>query len=146
MPSEKSSIEKIPESSFENSFNLTVEKLFSAADVEAVYAKPIQHGDTLIIPAAEVFCSGGFGMGSGEGPQPADGDANYETAGSGSGGGGGGYSGSRPVAVIIADANGVRVEPVVDPTKMALALFTTLGFMVGMVARMSSSRKFRLKK
>jgi uncharacterized spore protein YtfJ len=146
MKSEETSIEKIPQSSFDDSFNLTVEKLFSAADVEAVYAKPIKHGDTLIIPAAEVFCSGGFGMGSGAGPHSANGEGNYDTPGSGSGGGGGGYSGSRPVAVIIADANGVRVEPVVDPTKMALALFTTLGFMVSMVARMSSSRKFRLKK
>jgi hypothetical protein len=33
----------------------------------------------------------------------------------------------RPVAVISVGPSGVRVEPVVDPTKIALAFFTMLG-------------------
>jgi hypothetical protein len=45
------------------------------------------------------------------------------------GGGGGGRTLARPVAIIIMDAEGVRVEPVVDPTKIALAALTTAGFM-----------------
>ena len=49
--------------------------------------------------------------------------------GTGVGGGGGGRTLARPVAIIIMDAEGVRVEPVVDPTKIALAALTTAGFM-----------------
>jgi hypothetical protein len=44
------------------------------------------------------------------------------------------------VAVVVASPEGVRVEPVVDITKIALAGLTALGFMVGMMFRMSSRR------
>jgi uncharacterized spore protein YtfJ len=54
----------------------------------------------------------------------------------GMGGGGGGRVFSRPVAVIVASPEGVRIEPVVDPTKIVLAALTTVGFMAGMFARM----------
>jgi hypothetical protein len=45
------------------------------------------------------------------------------------------------VAVIISSPEGVRVEPVVDVTKISLALFTTLGFMVGMYLRMLNPKR-----
>jgi hypothetical protein len=45
------------------------------------------------------------------------------------------------VAVVIASPEGVRVEPVFDITKIALAGLTALGFMVGMMFRMSSRRR-----
>jgi hypothetical protein len=35
----------------------------------------------------------------------------------------------------------VRVEPIVDVTKIALAVFTTLGFMVAMFNRMGGRRR-----
>jgi uncharacterized spore protein YtfJ len=57
--------------------------------------------------------------------------------GKGSGGGGGGRILSRPVAVVIASPEGIRVEPVLDITKIALAGLTAMGFMVGMMFRMS---------
>jgi uncharacterized spore protein YtfJ len=60
--------------------------------------------------------------------------------GKGNGGGGGGRILSRPVAVVIASPEGVRVEPVVDITKVALAGLTALGFMIGMMFRMSRRR------
>jgi uncharacterized spore protein YtfJ len=63
-------------------------------------------------------------------------DSQPQTPGMGSGGGGGGYTFSRPVALVIASADGVRVEPVLDVTKIALAALTTAGFMLGMMARM----------
>jgi hypothetical protein len=44
------------------------------------------------------------------------------------------------VAVVVASAEGVRVEPVLDVTKIALAALTAMGFMVGMMFRMSSRR------
>ena len=122
----------------------TLGEFIATADVHAVYAEPIEHGDTLIIPAAEVLCGMAFGMGSGSGSGPISQDAEGKTEdtgeGSGGGGGGGGRAFARPVAVVVADAEGVRVEPVVDVTKIALAALTAVGFMVGMVLRMSSPR------
>jgi uncharacterized spore protein YtfJ len=109
----------------------TLETFLETADVNRVYGQPVEHEGSLIIPAAEVVAGLGFGAGYGAGgPQDEDG------SGSGGGGGGGGRTMSRPVAVIIADQNGVRVEPVVDPTKIALAALTAFGFMFGTLAKM----------
>jgi len=109
----------------------TLETFLETADVSRVYGEPVEHEGSLIIPAAEVVAGVGFGAGYGSGG-PLDEDG----GGSGGGGGGGGKAFARPVAVIIADKNGVRIEPVVDPTKIILALFTALGFMAATVARM----------
>jgi uncharacterized spore protein YtfJ len=125
----------------------TMEKFLSAASVEAVYGKPVKNGDTLIIPSAEVLSGMGFGVGFGSGSggeshDEDDGDASGTPAGgSGGGGGGGGRVLSRPVAVIIASPEGVRIEPVVDVTKVALAALTAGGFMVGMLLRMLGRRE-----
>jgi uncharacterized spore protein YtfJ len=111
----------------------TLEKFIQTADVNAVYGAPILHGETVIIPAAEVMCAMGFGTGAGFGPR----DENSAGSAGGGGGGGGGQTFSRPAAVIIAGPKGVEVKPVVDATKIALAGVTALGFMVSMIARMS---------
>jgi uncharacterized spore protein YtfJ len=116
----------------------TMEEFLAAADVRVVYGEPIQHGDTLIIPTAEVLCGLGFGVGSASGTNANNPDK--PTQGSGSGGGGGGRILSRPVAVVVASPEGVRVEPVVDITKIGLAALTALGFMVGMMFRMNNRR------
>ena len=117
----------------------TLDKFLDAANVYAVYGEPVYHGDTAIIPTAEVLSGMGFGVGSGYG---RGGNDEKDTGqGGGSGGGGGGRILSRPVAVIVASPEGVRVEPVVDVTKVALAALTAAGFMVGMIARMSRSRQ-----
>ncbi len=120
-------------------FRDTVEEFLAAADVRVVYGEPIKHDDTLIIPAAEVLCGLGFGLGSGSGTS-TDKDAEKPNRGSGSGGGGGGRILSRAVAVVVASPEGVRVEPVIDLTKIALAGLTAMGFMVGMMFRMNSRR------
>jgi len=120
-------------------FQDTMEEFLAAADVRVVYGEPIQHDDTTIIPTAEVLCGLGFGVGSGSGTS-ADENPDKPSQGFGGGGGGGGRILSRPVAVVVASPEGVRVEPVVDITKIALAGLTALGFMVGMVFRMSSHR------
>jgi uncharacterized spore protein YtfJ len=115
--------------------NDTLEYFLSTASVEAVYNEPIKHGNTLLIPAAEVVSIMGFGVGGGE--------ASQNGADSG-GGGGGGSVYSRPVAVIISSPEGVRVDPVFDLTKVALAGMTTGLLMFGMVARLwSLSRKIQ---
>jgi hypothetical protein len=45
------------------------------------------------------------------------------------------------VAVIIANSEGVRVEPVIDPTKILLGALTASGFILAMMGRMMSPRK-----
>jgi hypothetical protein len=47
---------------------------------------------------------------------------------------------ARPVAVISVGPDGVDVEPVVDVTKLGLALFTALGAMFLMFGRMRRAR------
>lgn len=115
----------------------TMDEFLATADVHAVYGEPIEHGTTLIIPAAEVLCGMGFGVGSGSGGE----GSSEGGSGSGSGGGGGGRVFSRPVAVVISDSDGVHVETVVDATKIALAALTAAGFMLGTLLRMLSARK-----
>jgi uncharacterized spore protein YtfJ len=116
-----------------NTIETTLGKFLSAADVEAVYGSPVSQGEHTVIPAAEVLSLVGFGLGSGGGSQGA---AENDTTGSGSGGGGGGRMLARPVAAIIISPEGVRVEPIVDVTKIALAAFTALGFMAALFNRM----------
>jgi uncharacterized spore protein YtfJ len=123
-----------------------IDEFLATADVHAVYGEPIEHGDTLIIPTAEVLCAMGFGVGSGTGSSSVDEDGNAATRpapgyGSGGGGGGGGRVFSRPVAVVISDSKGVRIEPVIDLTKVALASLTAVGFMAGILLRMLSPKK-----
>jgi uncharacterized spore protein YtfJ len=128
-----------PEASGLDVFQDTMEEFLAAADVRVVYGEPIEHDDTMIIPTAEVLCGLGFGVGNGSGTS-AEQNPEKPSQGSGSGGGGGGRILSRPVAVVIASPEGVRVEPVVDITKIGLAALTAVGFMVGMMFRMSSRR------
>ncbi len=106
----------------------TMDTFLSKADVKAVYGAPIQKDDSVIIPAAEILATAGFGGGEAK-------DAD-EKGGGGSGTGGGGRVFSRPVAVIIATPNGVRVEPVLDVTKIGLAALTAAGFMLATLMRM----------
>ena len=131
-----------PESALEVVQN-TLADFLATADVHAVYDEPIEHGDTLIVPAAEVLCGMGFGIGYGSGSaSEAEADKTAgPSSGSGGGGGGGGRVFARPVAVIVADAEGVRVEPVIDITKVALASLTAAGFIAGMVMRMLSPKR-----
>ena len=97
-------------------------KLTQVAEPGVVFSKPIQSGDYTVITASELAIGLGAGFGSGAGG---------DTSGSGAGGGGGGGGSAlgRPVAIISIGPNGVQVEPIVDPTKIAIAFFTTLGAM-----------------
>jgi uncharacterized spore protein YtfJ len=94
-------------------------KLTLVADPGAVFSKPVHSGEYTVITASELAIGLGAGFGSGAGGDPSGG-------GAGGGGGGGGSALGRPVAVISIGPNGVHVEPVVDPTKIAIAFFTTL--------------------
>lgn len=132
--SNKNGVEQVVES-VEN----TMERLIAGADVKNVYGKPVQQGDTTIIPAGEVFIAVGFGVGYGIGMQSETAESLDESSG-GSAGGGGGTSQARPVAVVVASPEGVRVEPVFDFTKIGLAMITAWGFMLSQILKMRRKR------
>lgn len=59
----------------------------------------------------------GYGYGSGQ----------SDEQGKGEGGGAGGPISNRPVAAIIIQDGNVRVEPIVDASKIVITLFTAVG-------------------
>jgi uncharacterized spore protein YtfJ len=117
-----------------------MERLIASADVSKVYAAPIEHGERLLIPAAEVVAAAGFGMGSGTGEQGVR--AGRARRGGGGGGGGGGSTLARTVAVIVSSPEGVEVRPVIDLTKIALAALTAAGFVWAAWRRTSRPKGF----
>ena len=84
-----------------------LDRLMSVS-ADRVFAEPVRVGDRVVIAAASVECSGGFGFGGDER--------------SNGGGGGGGHQVGRPVAIIEAGPTGVRVKPVIDFTRVGLTL------------------------
>jgi len=120
-----------------------LERIFAAAQPGAVYGQPVGAEGHTVITAAEVTSGGGFGMGMGLGPPSTPGGRaaptaeatrpeTRQTGGAGGLGGGGGSMG-RPVAVIAIGPDGVRVKPVVDVTKVALAGLTAWATMLGLL-------------
>jgi uncharacterized spore protein YtfJ len=108
-------------------------RLIDAGKVASVFGQPIERGDTTVIPCSELAVGMGMGMGSGSGPT----DEGVQSVGGGGGGGGGAHA--RPVACIVISPSGVRMEPIVDATKVALALFTALGFIFFWLARLGKA-------
>ncbi len=103
-------------------------KLVITASADAVFGEPVVKGDTTVIPCSEVAI--GMGMGSGRGPMDEQGNS----TGNGSGGGGGARG--RPVAAIIINQDEVRVESILDLTKIVLASLTTGTFILLWVGRL----------
>lgn len=107
-----------------------IERLFDVAKPEAVYSKPAEVGEFTVITASELLVSMGAGYGGGSADAPINNidesiDENQNVS-TGGGGGGGGFSMGRPVAAITIGPHGMYVEPIVDPTKIAIAFFTSL--------------------
>ena len=98
-----------------------IARLHETARPNAAFSEPLKSGDYTVIMASEVYVGLGAGFGGGVG-QDNDG-----ASGGGTGGGGGGGAGARPVAMIEIGPAGARVEPIVDPTKIAIAFLTTFG-------------------
>lgn len=126
----------------------TLDKLFAVTQPGAVYSQPVHANGQTVITLSEVTVGMGFGYGIGEGAppteqenNPAASEQNAPAGGGGGGGGGGGFSAGRPVAIVTVNADGVRVQPVVDVTKLSIAFFTTFGAMALMLARMSRASR-----
>ena len=118
-----------------------IEKLFTVAQPGAVFGEPVSAAGRTIITASEVYVGMGVGFGVGAGSGPVEDEEPQESeddqaSGMGGGGGGGGGASGRPVAVIDISEDGVRIEPVVDATKIGLAFFTALGSMFFMLTKM----------
>lgn len=123
-----------------------MEKLIAVAQPGVIYSEPVTAEGHTVITASELSVAMGFGYGGGIGTdtEMAEGEILSENesqdgmdgAGIGYGGGGGGVSNGRPVAIISIGSEGVQVQPVMDLTKITLAVFTTLGSMLFMLGKM----------
>ena len=91
-------------------------------DTKTVVGEQITVGETILIPLLNV----GFGFGAGGGS--GKGEMSSGEAGSGEGVGAGVGGGVKPIAMIIIDANGVRIEPIKGTTASAVE---SLGSIIG---------------
>ncbi len=73
-------------------------------NTRTVVGEPIIVGDTTLIPLISI----GFGFGAGGG----EGKGEAKQKGEGVGGGTGGGAGVKPIAMVIIDKEGVRIEPI----------------------------------
>lgn len=94
----------------ENLFNTTITEIERMLKTKTVVGEPITIEGNTLIPLVSVGF--GFGAGGGEGTDPAK--------GAGTGGGTGGGGGVKPVALIIINKEGVRVEPIKSGTASVL--------------------------
>jgi uncharacterized spore protein YtfJ len=133
-------IEKIPD---QEKANELMAKLFTVTQPEVVFSPPVTAHEQTVITASEVTAGFGFGFGSGGGTAPnnnAEEDSPAANFGGGGGGGGGGTALARPVAAVIITPQGVRVEPIVDVTKISIAFFTAFGAIVSMLYKMTRQK------
>lgn len=114
-------------------------KLTEAASPDAVFGKPIQQGETTVITANAVTVGLGYGVGGSlHSKTKADNDDYQEVNG---GGGGGGSTRARPVAVITIGKEGVKVEPIIDITRICLAFFSMFGALFVAMQKMKKTTK-----
>jgi uncharacterized spore protein YtfJ len=119
-----------PVAADETTVGATVQRFLESAKASTVFGEPVKDEKGIVIPAAEVTLMFGFGLGAAKTPpQSAAGEAK------GTGGGGGGYLLARPVATLVVTPMGVRQEPIVDVTKIALGVLTAVGVLGGLIWR-----------
>jgi uncharacterized spore protein YtfJ len=104
-----------------------IERLLST---RTVVGEPMSVDGNTVIPLISIGF--GFGAGGGSGKDPKSPSAE------GSGGGSGGGGGIKPVAVIIANKDGVRVEPV---RRAAVTVAEKLGDVLGKVVERRGEAK-----
>lgn len=97
-------------SNVENIFNTTISEIENMLKTKTVVGEPITVEGNTLIPLVSVGF--GFGAGGGEGTDPKH--------GSGMGSGTGGSGGVKPVALIIINKDGVRVETIKGGAASAL--------------------------
>jgi uncharacterized spore protein YtfJ len=94
--------------SVEDLIKTTLGEIEKVLGSHTAVGEPIKVGDTTIVP----LISAGFGFGGGGGTGKGDTKQKHEGHGEGIAGGGGAGGGIKPIAVIIVDKNGARIEPI----------------------------------
>jgi uncharacterized spore protein YtfJ len=121
-----------------------LDKILAATRPGAVFAPPVHSAGYTVITASEVFAGGGFGFGAGSGPDQHSAAAGPSiesgVAGANGGGGGGGGSHSRPVAAIVIGPDGVKVQPIVDSTRIVVAVMGALAGVVLVALRIGRAQ------
>jgi uncharacterized spore protein YtfJ len=84
----------------------TSQRLRQLVTSNAVVSKPITQGDRHVIPLCEL----GLALAGGGGIGEAEADLQFRGQGKGEGGGAGGGAKVSPIAVLIVDAQGVRIQ------------------------------------
>lgn len=94
----------------EQLFDKAVNEIERMLNTKTVVGEPITVESNTLIPLVNVGF--GFGVGAGQGTEPKK--------GSGHGGGTGGGGGVKPVALVVVNQDGVRVEPIKSGTASVL--------------------------
>jgi uncharacterized spore protein YtfJ len=94
----------------EKLFDKSVNEIERLLNTKTVVGEPMNIEGNTLIPLINMGF--GFGVGSGEGTEPQK--------GSGHGGGTGGGGGVKPVALVVVNEDGVRVEPIKSGTASVL--------------------------
>ncbi len=115
----------------------TLGEIEKVLNTKTVIGEPITVEGTTLIPLISV----GFGFGAG-GAGGAAGKGEVKQTGEGSGGGTAGGAGVKPIAVIIVDKDGARIEPIRGGMANAIEkLGETVPEMVGKFADKWGERK-----
>ena len=96
----------------ENMVKTTLSQIEKVLSSKTVVGEPISVGETTLIP----LLSMGFGFGAAGGAGKADARQGNE----GLKGGTGGAGGMRPIAIIVIDKDGVRIEPIKSSVAAAI--------------------------
>lgn len=96
----------------ENMVKTTISQIEKVLSSKTVVGEPITVGETTLIP----LLSMGFGFGAAGGASKAD----AKQGSDGLKGGTGGAGGMRPIAIIVIDKDGVRIEPIKSSVAAAI--------------------------
>lgn len=113
----------------ENLFDKAVGEIERMLTTKTVVGDPITVEGNTLIPLVNVGF--GFGVGEGQGSEPRK--------GSGHGGGTGGGGGVKPVALVVVNKDGVRVEPIKSGTASVLE---TVAETIGKATSGKNQKKF----
>lgn len=108
----------------EDVIKMAAEEIRTIITTDRVVGTPITIGDATILPLVSV----GFGFGGGGGSDTGtdEGGKSDKAGGPGSGEGVGAGGGVKPVALVISDASGVRVEPIKAPGASLISSITDI--------------------
>lgn len=117
-----------------------IERMLEKMSVDTVFGPPVKEGDLTLIPVAEYVVGFGFGHGfypsgekrclpaedlTGEASEPS---VEGKEGSLGGGSGGGGMGRVVPRGFIKISAEGASYEPILNPTRIAIALFAMIGW------------------